>query len=144
MPRALVDTTVLFAAAYRRDGAHEEALPILTGIDSADLPEAVVLDYVLGETLNGVTTHAGHDAAVDFLDRLEENARFHIDSLTADTFATAKALFRQYERFSFVDAAIVAYMQTEGLGYLYAFDDDFDAASDVYRLDTATNPYQPE
>jgi predicted nucleic acid-binding protein len=68
MPRALVDTTVLFAAAYRRDGAHEEALPILTGIDSADLPEAVVLDYVLGETLNGLTTHAGHDAAVDFLD----------------------------------------------------------------------------
>jgi predicted nucleic acid-binding protein len=144
MPRALVDTTVLFAAAYRRDGAHEEALPILTGIDSAGLPEAVVLDYVLGETLNGLTTHAGHDAAVDLLDRLEENARFHIDSLTADTFATAKALFRQYERFSFVDAAIVAYMQTEGLGYLYAFDDDFDAASDVYRLDTATNPYQPE
>jgi predicted nucleic acid-binding protein len=144
MPRALVDTTVLFAAAYRRDDAHEDSLPILRGIDSADLPEAVVLDYVLGETLNGLTTHAGHDAAVDFLDRLEENARFHIDSLTADAFATAKALFRQYERFSFVDSCIVAYMQTEGLGYLYAFDDDFDAAADIYRLDTATDPYQPE
>ena len=35
-------------------------------------------------------------------------------------------------------------MEAEGLGYLYAFDDDFDAASDVYRLDTATNPYEPE
>jgi predicted nucleic acid-binding protein len=35
-------------------------------------------------------------------------------------------------------------MQAEGLGYLYAFDDDFDAASDVYRLETAMNPYQPE
>jgi predicted nucleic acid-binding protein len=144
MPRALVDTTVLFAAAYRRDDAHEDAIPILQGIDTADLPEAVVLDYVLGETLNGLTTHAGHDAAVDFLGRLEENARFHIDSLTADAFATAKALFRQYERFSFVDSCIVAYMQTEGLGYLYAFDDDFDAAADIYRLDTATDPYQPE
>jgi predicted nucleic acid-binding protein len=143
MPRALVDTTVLFAAAYRRDGAHDDALPILRGIDAADLPESVVLGYVLGETLNGLTTHAGHDAAVDFLDRLEENARFHIDSLTADAFATAKALFRQYERFSFVDACIVAYMQTEGLGYLYAFDDDFDAADDLYRLDTATDPYHP-
>lgn len=31
MPRALVDTTVLFAATYRRDGAHEDALPILRG-----------------------------------------------------------------------------------------------------------------
>ena len=104
MPRALVDTTVLFAATYRRDSAHDAALPILKGIDTADLPEAVVLDYVLAETLNGLTTHAGHDAAVDFLDRVEENTRFHIDSLTADAFATAKALFRQHERFSFVDS----------------------------------------
>ena len=144
MPRALVDTTVLFAAAYRRDSAHDDALPILKGIDTATLPEAVILDYVLAETLNGLTTHAGHEAAVDFLDRVEENTRFHIDSLTADAFATAKALFRQHERFSFVDACLVAYMQVEGLGYLYAFDDDFDAAEDVYRLDVPTNPYQPE
>jgi predicted nucleic acid-binding protein len=144
MPRALVDTTVLFAAAYRRDGSHDAALPILRGIDTADLPEAVVLDYVIAETLDGLTTHAGRGAATDFLDRLEENTRFHVDSLTGDAFATGKSLFRQYERFSFVDACIVAYMQTEGLGYLYAFDDDFDAAEDVYRLDTATDPYRPE
>jgi len=113
-------------------------------VDTADLPEVVVLDYALAETLNGLTTHAGHAAAVDFLDRIEENARIHVDTLSMDAFATAKSLFRQYERFSFVDACIVAYMQTEGLGYLYAFDDDFDAADDVYRLDTATNPYRPE
>jgi len=145
MPRALVDTTVLFAAAYRRDNAHEEALSILQGIDDGTLPEAVVLEYVLAETLNGLTTHAGHEAATDFLDRLEENTRFHVESVTADEFATAKALFRQYERFSFVDAALVAYMQAEGLGYLYAYDDDdFDAVDDIYRLDTATNPYQPD
>jgi predicted nucleic acid-binding protein len=144
MPRALLDTTVLFAAAYRRDEAHEEALPILRGIDAADLPEAVVLEYVLAETLNGLTTHAGHDHATDFLDRIEENARFHVEAVSSDAFATAKSLFRQHEPLSFVDAAVVAYMQAEGLGYLYAFDDDFDAATDVYRLDTATNPYRPE
>jgi len=143
MPRALVDTTVLFAAAYRRDGAHDAGLPVLQGIDDGTLPEAVVLDYVLAETLNGLTTHAGHDAAVDLLDRIEENARFHVDSLTADALATGKALFRRHEPLSFVDAAIVAYMHTEGLGYVYAFDDDFDAVEDVYRLDTATNPSDP-
>lgn len=144
MPRALIDTTVLFAAAYRRDSAHADVLSILRGLDDGSLPEAVVLDYVLAETLNGLTTHAGHEAAVDLLDRLEENARFHVDSLNADAFATAKALFRRHRPFSFVDACIVAYMQTEGLGYLYAFNDDFDAADDVYRLDTPTNPYDPQ
>jgi len=144
MPRALLDTTVLFAAAYRRDAAHDTALSIVQGVDAAALPEAVVLDYVLAETLNGLTTHAGHEAATDFLARTEENKRFHVEGLTDDAFATAKALFRRHEQFSFVDACIVAYMQAEGLGYLYAFDDDFDAAEDVYRLDTPTDPYQPE
>ncbi|MFP9062509.1 PIN domain-containing protein [Natrialbaceae archaeon A-chndr2] len=143
MPRALIDTTVLFAAAYRRDSAHTEALPILQGVDAGDLPEAVVLDYVLAETLNGLTTHAGHDAAVDLLDRLEENARFHIDSLNRDALVTGKALFRQHRPLSFVDACLIGYMHTEGLGYLYAFDDDFDAAEEVYCLTTATNPYDP-
>ncbi|MEF8773518.1 MAG: PIN domain-containing protein [Halobacteriales archaeon] len=143
MARALVDTTVLFAAAYRRDGAHDDALPILRAIDAADLPEAVVLDYVLAETLNGLTAHAGHRAATDFLDRVEENARFHVDSLTADAFSAGKSLFRQHEPFSFVDACIVAYMQAEGIDYLYGFDDDFDAA-DVHRLDGAVDPYTPE
>jgi len=143
MPRALIDTSVLFAAAYKRDNSHDTGLPVLHGIDNGTLPEAVVIDYVLAETLNGLTTHAGHDAAVDLIDRIEENGRFHIDSLTTDALATGKALFRQHEPLSFVDASIVAYMETEGLGYLYAFDDDFDAVEDVYRLDTATNPYNP-
>lgn len=102
MPRALFDTTVLFGATYRRDGRHDDALPLLRGVDSGSLPEAVVLDYVLAETLNGLVTHAGHDAATDFLDRIEENARFHIESPSRD---------------------------------------DFDTAEDVYRLTTATNPY---
>ena len=35
-------------------------------------------------------------------------------------------------------------MHTEGLGYLYVFDDDFDAVDAVYRLDTATNPDDPD
>lgn len=144
MPRALIDTSVLFAAAYDQDTAHADALPILRGIDDGTLPEAVVLDYVLAETMNGLTTHAGHDSAVDFLDRLEENGRFHVEALSASAFATGKALFRRHPPFSLVDAWIVAYMQTEGLGYLYAFDDTFDRLEDIDRLDTDTNPYDPE
>lgn len=144
MPHSVIDTSVLFAAAYRRDNAHVAALSILEGIDDGTLPEAVVLDYVLAETLNGLTAHAGHDAAVDFLDRIEENARFHVESLSGDALATAKSQFRRHTGFSFVDACIVAYMQTEGLGYLYAFDDDFDRHDEIYRLDTTTNPYDPE
>jgi hypothetical protein len=35
-------------------------------------------------------------------------------------------------------------MQTEGLGSLYVFDDDFDTVEDVCRPDTATNPSDPD
>lgn len=142
MPRALVDTSVLFAAAYSRDSAHEAALPVLRGIDDGSLPEAVVIDFVLAETLNGLVTHAGHDAAVDLLDRIEANTRFHIDTLSSDALATGKAIFRRHDPLSFVDACLVAYMQTAEIPYLYAFDDDFDAL-DVTRLGSATNPYDP-
>lgn len=143
MPRALLDTTVLFAAAYQRDREHDRALPILHGVDDGSLPEAVVLDHVLAETLNGLATHAGHEASVDLLDRIEKNPRFHVESLTSDAFARGKALFRRHEPLSFVDACIVGFMATEGLAYLYSFDDDFDGAEDVYRLDSVTNPYEP-
>ncbi|PSQ28061.1 VapC toxin family PIN domain ribonuclease [Halobacteriales archaeon SW_10_68_16] len=143
MARALIDTTVLFAAAYRRDGNHADALPILQGIDDGSLPDTVVLDYILGETLNGLTTHAGHEAAVDFLDRIEGNTRFHVESLDANTFAAGKSLFRERRRLSFVDACLVVYAQAEEIRYLYALDDDFDGFDDVSRLETTTNPYDP-
>jgi predicted nucleic acid-binding protein len=144
MVRALIDTSVLFAAAYRRDDAHERALPILRGIDDGTLPNAVVLDYVLAETLNGLTTHAGHDAAVDLLDRIEENTRFEVTSLTADGFATGKSLFRRYAQFSLVDACIVAHGDAVGIEYLYAFDDDFDVVESPERLELDRNPYDPD
>jgi predicted nucleic acid-binding protein len=142
MARALLDTSVLFAAAYRRDDRHADALPIVRGIDDGSLPEAVVLDYVLAETLNGLGTHAGHDPAADLLDRVEENRRFHVESPSAATRATGKALFRRHRALSFVDACLVAYGRTNDLAYLYAFDDDFDA-TDLDRLDAPANPYDP-
>ena len=143
MSRSVVDTSVLFAAGYRRDARHEDALPIFRGIDDQSLPECVVLEYVLAETLNGLTTHAGHTAAVDVLNRLEGNDRFHIDSPSADGLARAKSLFRRHEGLSFVDAYIAAYMQSNEIEFCYALDDGFDRLDDLSRLETATNPYDP-
>ena len=144
MPHALLDTTVLFAAAYRRDANHDAGLPILRGIDNGSLPQVIVLDYVLAETLNGLVTNSGNDAAVDLLDRIERNDRFQIATFTADELSAGKSLFRRYDSLSFVDSCIAAYMQAESISYLYAFDDDFDVLDGVRRLDTTVNPYEPE
>lgn len=142
MPQAVIDTTVLFAGAYRRDGNHDGGLELLQAIDSGRLPAVVVLDYVLAETVNGLTSKATHDTAVDFLDRLEANRRFVFDRLSDAQLTQAKSLFRTRPSLSLVDAAIVAYMQQHGHDYVYAFDDDFDGFDDIVRLESVDNPFE--
>jgi predicted nucleic acid-binding protein len=144
MPRALVDTSVLFAAAYQRDAHHEAALPILQGFDDGTLPEPVVIDHVLAETLNGLTARVGHEAAVEYLERLEANSRFHLATPRAEAVAMAKGVFRETPALSYVDAWVVTQLRRADLEYLYAFDADFDRIDGLTRLLTATNPYDPE
>jgi predicted nucleic acid-binding protein len=51
-------------------------------------------------------------------------------------------LFETYEGLAFGDATTAAYMEREGLEYLYAFDDDFDSDKWINRLTTAENPFE--
>ena len=143
MVQALLDTSVLFAAAYARDGRHNDALPILRGVNDGTLPEGIVLDYVLAETLNGLVRKASTAAAEDFLDRIEVNQRFHVARLSEDEFSTAKSTFYRWSGLSLVDAALVSYARSRSLEYLYTFDDDFDGPQGISRLTSPVNPYRP-
>jgi predicted nucleic acid-binding protein len=142
MAAALVDTNVLVAVSHVRDQYHEPARRIVTGIDHGRLPEVRVTDYVLAETLKLVGERIDPDTAVDLLDTLTESGGFDIVHLTRTDFNAGRALFRTHAPLSLVDAVTVAYMQREGVEYLYSFDDDFDAVVDVARLATAENPFE--
>lgn len=144
MATAVLDTTVLYAAADASDARHDDAVPILRGVDEGSLPEGTVVDYVLGETLNGVVRNLSHEAAVDYLDRIEANDRFETPRLTADAFATGKATFRRHRRLSLVDGLIVGYMRDRGIEHLYSFDSGFDGVDGVIRLSTPSNPFAPD
>lgn len=144
MATAVLDTTVLYAAADVSDARHDDALPILRGVDDGSLPEGRVVDYVLGETLNGVVRNLSHSSAVDYLDRIVANNRFDVSRPTSDAFATGKEVFRNHRRLSLVDGLIVGYMRDRGLEYLYSFDAGFDGVLGVTRLSTPTNPFAPE
>jgi len=56
-------------------------------------------------------------------------------------FNAAQSAFRRYDEPSFVDATIVAYLNRDGVEYLYSFDDDFDVVDGISRLGTAENPF---
>ena len=142
MAVVVIDTSVLYGAADSSDQWHEAALPILRGINDGSLPEVIVVDFVLAETMNGLTRNVSHDAAVDFLERLETNARFSTERVTREAFSTGKALFRERPRLSLVDALVVGCMRPRGIEYLYSFDDDFDGVSGVTRLEGVENPFE--
>lgn len=138
----LLDTNVLFASASARDSYHTPAVEIVRGIDHGHLPNGIVTNYVVAETLNLTREKLGSDVANELLDRLIEGTHFEIVTAPQADFTAAQAIFRRYPKLSFVDATIVAYMQRTEIEYLYSFDDDFDAVTDLSRLNTPENPFQ--
>jgi len=141
MAVALLDTNVLFASASARDEYHDRGREIIGGIDHGDLPEAIVTNYVVAETLNLTGEKLGPDVANGILDRLVEGTHFELTHAPKADFNAAQAIFRRYSERSFVDSTLAAYMHRADVEYLYSFDDDFDGVEGVTRLETADNPF---
>lgn len=143
MPDALLDTTVLYAAANRNAQRHERALSIVREADRGALPELRVPDPILVETMNGVTRDVGHDTAVDLLDRLTASVHFDLVREPMAIWAAGLDRFRTVERLSLADAILIASADHHDIEYVFSFDDDFDGLESVLRLDDAENPFAP-
>lgn len=144
MSRALVDTTVLYAAANSRESRHETALDIVRGADRGALPALVISDPVLIETMNGLTKDVGKEVAVDFLSRLQTGSHFEIQREPIIVWHTAFDTFEQIERLSLADAIIVTSARHHSIKYCYSFDGDFDGFDSFTRLATPDNPFSNE
>lgn len=142
MAVALVDTGILIGMADSDDQHHDEAMKIVHGIDTNDLPKVRLTNYIVLETLNWIHSRKRHDTAVELYSRLNQSAGFEIVQAAQKDFLTAVELFQTYEGLAFGDATIVAYMRREGIEYLYSFDDDFDVVDGLTRLETADNPFE--
>lgn len=142
MAVALLDTNVLFASASARDEYHDRGRAIVQAIDHGELPEGIVTNYVVAETLNIAREKLGPETATEMLNRLVEGTHFAVEHAPQSDFNAAQPLFRRYPDLSFVDATLVAYMQRENVEYLYSFDDDFDEIDGITRLETADDPFR--
>ena len=141
MTRAVVDTTVLYAAANRRASRHETAFAIVRGVDEGELPALLVPDPILVETMNGLARDVGQETATDFLSRLQQSALFDIRREPAAVWQTGLNLFRRIDRLSLADAILVASARHTGVAFVYSFDDDFDGFDGFDRLTTADDPF---
>ncbi|WP_266082836.1 type II toxin-antitoxin system VapC family toxin [Haladaptatus caseinilyticus] len=138
---AVVDTGVLIGMADTDDQHHDSAMEIVRGMDHGDLPTGRVTNYIALETLNWIHNRKRHETAAETYERLNQSAGFEVLHAAQKDFTSAVTLFKTYEALSFGDATIVAYMQREGIEYLYSFDDDFDVFEEITRLETPDNPF---
>lgn len=142
MAVAVVDTGVLAGMADSADGHHDVAMDIVRGMDHGDLPTGRVTNYVALETLNWIHTRKRHEKAIETYERLSQSAGFELVHCAQKDFTYAVDCFEAYERLSFGDATVVAYMERTGVEYLYSFDDDFDGIEGITRLETPESPFE--
>ncbi|TKX82297.1 type II toxin-antitoxin system VapC family toxin [Halorubrum sp. SD626R] len=142
MAVAVIDTGVLVGMADADDEHHDIAMEIVHAIDHGELPTARVTNYIALETLNWIHNRKRHETAVETYERLNQSAGFELLHAAQKDFTNAVTLFQTYEGLSFGDATIAAYMEREGIEYLYSFDDDFDTIQSITRLETPDNPFQ--
>lgn len=141
MAVAVVDTGVLVGMADADDEHHDVAMEIVRAMDHGDLPTGRVTDYVALETLNWIHERKRHAKAVETYERLHQSAGFEVLHAAQKDFSSAVDVFQTHEGLSFGDATIAAYMERNGLEYLYSFDDDFDALEGITRLATPDDPF---
>lgn len=141
MAVTVVDTGVLIGMADVDDEHHDIAMEIVRGMDHGDLPIGRATNYILLETLNWIHARKRHETAVETHMRLNKSAGFEVVQAAQKDFHRAVELFETYESLAFGDATTAAYMEREGIEYLYAFDDDFDVIETITRLETPTNPF---
>jgi predicted nucleic acid-binding protein len=140
--RALLDATVLIAAADSDDTDHAAGLAIVRGVDHGDLPTGVITNEALLETLNYVEERLSHERAVDLLDRFVRGAHFELPYNPKKNYGVGRSLFRETAGLNFGDCMQTAFMRSDGIEYVYSFDDDFDGVDGVTRLNSAVNPYR--
>ena len=141
MAVTIVDTGVLIGLADVDDDHHDTAMEIVRGMDHGDLPTGQVTNYIVLETLNWIHSRKRHEKAIETYERLNQSAGFEVLHAAQKDFSSALNLFETYDGLSFGDATIAAYMQREGIEYLYSFDDDFDSLDGITRLETPDNPF---
>lgn len=143
MSRVVVDSNVLYARFNARDEYHDRAKAIFDAIDRTELPHGVIVSVALPELLNPIQKQASHEAATEFFDRLRKSAGFSVEWLSRQTHGKAIADWQSQPGIEFTDVAIARFMRANEFGYIYSFDDDFDAFDGITRLNGAVNPFEP-
>lgn len=141
MASVVIDTNVLLAARLERDANNDRGRAIVNAVDAGELPAAYVPSDVVTEVLNYLHERATHAEAIATLDALVASKGLELVHTPKSDFDAGRSLFRRYDGLSFADAVIAAFMERQGVEFIYSFDDDFDVLPGLVRVNTATDPF---
>lgn len=139
--QALVDTGVLYGAFHRRDQYHETGLAIVRSADRERLPQLIVLDFVVAETMNALTQQLPPADAQTSLEMLEASTGFELVRTSSTAWARGVTTYKQFDHLSFVDSLLVAVARERECSHLYSFDSGFDGIDGIQRVKTDADPY---
>jgi uncharacterized protein len=125
-----VDASFWIALRFPRDDRHDEAKELFALYGDQPL---LTSNLVRGESWTVLRGRAGHDAAVDLLDRLRTSKRIEVVRVSEEIEDEALEWLRRHDEreYSFVDATSFAFMRKRRITEALAFDSDFSAAGFV-------------
>jgi predicted nucleic acid-binding protein len=123
------DTSFWVGLQLPRDRRHDEAVALW----SAGRVPVRTSTLVVGETWTFLSRRAGHEAAVRFVDRVDESPRVSVVGVDEGVDARAWEWLRRHDErvYSYVDATSFEIMRRERIVEALAFDGDFAAAGFV-------------
>lgn len=128
----IIDTAVLIGGVVKDEIHYRKAKPILTAIDSGDIKDAYISDYILAEFLNFMRQRKGKEASIDAMDALF-GSEIIVLKIQPRHIYYATALFRRNDRLSFTDCTTLALMKDKGINTIYTFDSGFDGIPTIKR-----------
>ena len=121
-----VDATAWVALADIREARHADAVRIYSEL-LRQRSRLVTSELMVAEAQIMIRRRVHHQAAMTFVEQVNESPQIELAFLDAALEAETKAILRQYDDqdFSFADAAAFALMRQRGLTHAFAFDGHF-------------------
>jgi predicted nucleic acid-binding protein len=123
--KVFLDTGAFLALADEDDRYHTAAKSTYTELLQSRA-QLLTSNFILSETCTLIRSRVGHQAAVEFMKRLEQTG-IRVLRVSEPIEQTAKAIFVRYDDkdFSFVDCASFALIDHHRLDRAFAFDGHF-------------------
>lgn len=122
--KLFIDTSALAGLYQREDSRHAQAVEFLAHTRGAALHTS---NLIFAETATLLAARHGQDASIRFCDGFLASRRLIVHYADEALERAALAVLKTFrdKRLSFVDAATIALVKSEGLDGVFGFDEDF-------------------